>query len=143
MENELIEAVWRNNFSRVKSLIKSGANIDCTDEDDITPYHGYTPLMIAIYARNFEIVKFLIKNGADVNTKNIYGLTPISIALALGEFTIVTLLEKRGAKFVSFADKVKYSITDKNRFEKFMEAYGLKTSDIKEATFINPALVYS
>ena len=61
-------------FPIVKLLVKHGANVNDTLEDE----DGITPLFEAVWNKMFETVQFFVEEcNADVNTKNDKGETPI------------------------------------------------------------------
>ena len=57
----LIKAVSGGNLNRVKSAIRTGADINFKDDN------GYFPLLSAVMKNNYEITKFLIDSGANLN----------------------------------------------------------------------------
>lgn len=73
--SKLIEASRNGDFSTVKSLIDSGANVNAMDDDQLTALHH------AVIGRNRDIVELLISKGADVNAKGQYGQTPFSLTV--------------------------------------------------------------
>ncbi len=69
INDELFEAVKKNNLRQVKELVNKGANIN-TKKDN-----GATLLM---YAENIEIAKYLAEKGIDINAKRNNGTTALS-----------------------------------------------------------------
>ncbi|XP_062571319.1 histone-lysine N-methyltransferase EHMT1-like [Saccostrea cucullata] len=61
LRTPLLIAVELDDLEFVKTLIKAGANIDCTDGS------GKTPLLLALEEGRFEIAEYLIKRGCNVN----------------------------------------------------------------------------
>lgn len=92
-DNELSEAVDENDVSKVKDLLKAGANPNYKDEDG-------TPIISVIYfsdARNNfmynEVIKLLLEEGADPNTPiNENNDTAISIAVTKENIELVKIL---------------------------------------------------
>lgn len=73
----LMKAVKDGNDWEIRSLLKSGADVNLSDNE------GWTALMYAIrYQNNFEITKLLLENGADINARNRYGSSPLLLASA-------------------------------------------------------------
>ncbi len=71
----LMKAVKKGNDWEIKSLLKSGADVNIQDND------GWSALMYAVrYQNNIEITNLLIKNGADTQLENNFGNNPLSIA---------------------------------------------------------------
>ncbi|HNX25532.1 MAG TPA: ankyrin repeat domain-containing protein [Spirochaetota bacterium] len=103
---ELIEAVWKNDASRVELLIKQGANVNVAHED--------TVLVEAVRSKNvnIEIVKLLLNaKKIDVNKYstrpmggNSWHRTPLIAAVEAGHVEAVKLLLAKGAK-VNLADQ--------------------------------------
>lgn len=61
MNEELIRAARNKEISKVKSLIKQGANVNFKDK------FGGTPLFYAVTKSDFELTKFFLENNADIN----------------------------------------------------------------------------
>lgn len=75
----LMKAVLDSDFSKVRLLIKSGANINLTDKD------GWSALMYAArYQTNIFIVQELIAAGADVKHTNNYGISALYLSAGYG-----------------------------------------------------------
>ncbi|HCE59331.1 MAG TPA: hypothetical protein DEQ74_00625, partial [Wolbachia sp.] len=81
------------NYSKVKSAIKKGANVNAKDSG------GFTPLYQATDFSSLEIVKYLIEKGADVNAKDSDGDTILHKAVSSpsSDLEIVKCLVKKGA----------------------------------------------
>ena len=123
MNEELINAVRRNNIDRVSELVvEEGVDINKQDSGGQTPLgtavsldnidmvrflvkelgadinkysRGQTPLINAIFSGKINMVRFLVKElGADINKQNIYGITPFQNAISYGRIDIVKLLVK-------------------------------------------------
>ena len=95
----LILAAERGSNAKVKELIKSGEDINITDDS------GYTPLILAVYEKYLIVVKTLIDAGADVNIKNHFKKTALFYASTP---KIVDLLLDAGAN-VNVQDKIGYT----------------------------------
>jgi len=95
----LILATKRGSNAKVKELIKSGEDINITDDS------GYTPLMNAVNENYLIVVKTLIDAGADVNIKNHFKKTALFYASTP---KIVDLLLDAGAN-VNVQDKIGYT----------------------------------
>ena len=100
LDKELLTAVTQNDAQNVERLIKLGANVNATTDDDVRD----TALSLAIMEGGYpEIVKLLVENGADVNAKDTVGASPLLMAVywhndRLGiNMEIVRLLIQHGA----------------------------------------------
>jgi ankyrin repeat protein len=93
LNNQLFDAVDKNNLKQIELLLSKGAEIDAKKENDenllyysiikgnkkIYEYlilngaeinnidYDYYPLFAAIYTENIELVEFLLKNNANIN----------------------------------------------------------------------------
>ena len=95
----LINAIdFDSNVSKVRDLIKQGADINFKDSDNITP------LIIAIKKERHEIIDYLIKNGADINYQDDDGMTPLMHAGEVNSFTILQELIKADADWNIYDD---------------------------------------
>ena len=75
----LMKAVQSGNGWEIRSLIKSGADVNISDKD------GWTALMYAVrYQNNLDTVNILLKNGANIRTANKYGYTALQLASSYG-----------------------------------------------------------
>ncbi|MBF2005679.1 MAG: ankyrin repeat domain-containing protein [Chlorogloeopsis fritschii C42_A2020_084] len=89
-EISLIEASRTGNLEKVKSLIKSGTDVNATGVE------GYTALELACYHGYETIVDELIRAGSDINLKSAI-FTPLIAASYSGHLGIVKKLIKHGA----------------------------------------------
>lgn len=87
----LHDAVIGGDINSVSRLIKSGADVNATDE------YGYTPLRWAFTRGDTELVKMLINNGADVNARDKNGWTHLMFAVMGGHTEFAKLLIDKGA----------------------------------------------
>ena len=92
IDEELLEAVKRNNIKRVEKLIKAGADVNIKDN-----YNSWTPLHYAAWKECTKAPKLLIEAGADVNAAEGFGWTPLHKAAMYGYTEIVKLLIEAGA----------------------------------------------
>lgn len=118
-------AAKNNDTTTVEWLLNQGANIDITDDSQITPLHNAiryghrevveilcnkganieccdkwqrTPLFDAVKFKRTAITHFLLARGADVNvTDSDEGNTPLHYAVRYGETDIVQALLKKNA----------------------------------------------
>ncbi len=88
----LIYAVKSRNNQLVDILLRSGAEINATEESS-----GRTALAWAVATKAIETVKKLIEAGADLETIDKWGNTPLMIAKSTGSEEIVKLLTDAGA----------------------------------------------
>ncbi|KAK6429323.1 hypothetical protein LTR95_014528 [Oleoguttula sp. CCFEE 5521] len=86
----LIKAAAEGQTPRVQYLVRSGADVDHTDE------HGLTALHHAVYHGFDDTVTLLIEQGADVNAQSLQSGTPLHLAVLNGRrSTLVALLDAR------------------------------------------------
>jgi len=111
LDNNLIKECKKisnkNNFEKIKFLIKNGANINTQDKYIFEDKNGIrllstgqtTPLMFACMLRSVKVVRFLLEKGANPNLKSSTGQTALMMATIRGRFEIVKLLLENGANF--------------------------------------------
>lgn len=76
LEDELVQAVWRQDAEAVKRILEAGANPNL-------PGHN-CPSAIACAGENDEtgeIIQLLVEAGADVNLQDTFGQTPLHWAV--------------------------------------------------------------
>ncbi|XP_064605915.1 transient receptor potential cation channel subfamily V member 2-like [Liolophura sinensis] len=86
------------NLDFIESLLKGGAQVDCTDK------HGQTVLHEVARAWHSDVAKFLIEQGADVNQPDKFGRTPLHVAAAVDYPEMVNLLIDHGADKEALTD---------------------------------------
>ncbi|WP_260287586.1 ankyrin repeat domain-containing protein [Peribacillus aracenensis] len=91
MNEQLIQAVARNETDRIRSLIEQGADLNTQDSE------GRTATMIATYNNDVETAKILIEAGADVNIQDDMKNSPFLYAGAEGYIDILKLAIEAGA----------------------------------------------
>jgi len=84
-------AAYIGNCEKVKSLIKSGADPNSSNNDDDSILHH------AVSGGHKDIAGLLIDSGANLNTKNRMGQTPLHIAAKIGYKDMAELLIDKGA----------------------------------------------
>jgi uncharacterized protein len=87
-EPTLIEAVERGDYQKTEELIRSGADVNQSDEQ------GWTALNFAAGKGNLPIVKLLVENSADILKTGRDRRTPRMIALAAGRVSVVKYLKE-------------------------------------------------
>ncbi|MDR2548292.1 MAG: ankyrin repeat domain-containing protein [Rickettsiales bacterium] len=76
LNKQLFNAVKKGGITKVKKLIKDGANIDAVD------LYGRTPLYLATRSGHLEMIKTLINKGAeDVDVVDEDGRTPLRLVV--------------------------------------------------------------
>ncbi len=71
----LMKAVMAGNDWEIRSLLKSGADVNISDDD------GWTALMYAArYQDSLDLLMILLQNGAEVHSINKYGASPLQLA---------------------------------------------------------------
>lgn len=96
MEEKLWDAIWNEDFDKVKSLI------DKHDDFSVQSINGYTILMQASEMENQEIVDLILSKGADINGKGYNGATPIHIAVDISVDSNIQKGGKLGDESVDF-----------------------------------------
>ncbi|XP_041358930.1 transient receptor potential cation channel subfamily V member 3-like isoform X1 [Gigantopelta aegis] len=79
-ENETI------NLEFVDTLIRSGANVNCTDK------YGQTVLHEVARTWHVDVGRYLLEHGANINQPDFYGRTPLHVAAAVDYPEMVNLL---------------------------------------------------
>jgi ankyrin repeat protein len=123
INTDLISAAYDDDFEKVKELIKKGANVNTTENNQkntplhctslkeiaeflisngadlniINDYGGCTPLVNSIIRKRKEVANLLISKGADIHIKNESGYTPLHCAASKGWKEMVELLISKGA----------------------------------------------
>ncbi len=127
------DAVMRGDLATLRSVLRSGADVNTTQGDGMTALHwashnghadvaqvliyaganlrattrmgGYTPLILASANGHAEVIEALLEAGADVHATTSTGTTPIHLAAAAGSARGVAALLDRGAD-VNVAESV-------------------------------------
>lgn len=120
------DAVRRGDREAVRTLLKSGADVNAAEGDGTTALHwaarrgdaelvqmlvsaganvrattrlgSYTPLMMAAQAGHSAAVAALLAGGADVEAASTTGTTPLMFAAQSGDTRTVTMLVEGGAR---------------------------------------------
>ena len=120
------EAAMKRDKDAVRSLLKSGEDVNAAQGDGMTALHwaarngdleltqmllfaganvkattrlgGYTPLLMAADQGHAKVIAALITGGADVKAANALGTTPLMLAAASGNPEAVTILVENGAE---------------------------------------------
>ena len=90
-DGPLAKAVKVGDSQAVRTLLKSGADVNARSGD------GSTPLLWAAHGSKLEIAGALIAAKAAVDAANDYGITPLLAASRTGDAAMVDLLLKSGA----------------------------------------------
>jgi len=94
LDNQLIEAVWENNTTLVKDLIRKGANVEALLDEKTD---GRTALLVAVQNCCFEAAQLLLQQGANPNATFETGGSGLHYAAATGDTKMIELLLKHGA----------------------------------------------
>lgn len=90
-DTPLIKAVKADDLSAVRTLIKSGADVNARSGD------GATALLWAAHESNPEIAQVLIAAKANLDSANDFGVTPLLHASRIGDADMVDVLLRGGA----------------------------------------------
>ncbi|HKE85247.1 MAG TPA: ankyrin repeat domain-containing protein [Vicinamibacterales bacterium] len=90
-DSPLTRAVRAGDVQAVRTLVKSGVDVNARSGD------GSTPLLWAASNSAHEIANILIAAKATVDTPNDFGITPLLHASRIGDAAMVDLLLKAGA----------------------------------------------
>ena len=77
---QLHQAIFKNNISKVKQLLRKGPNL----EPRCPPNYDCKPLVYAAALGRYEIVRVLIQSGADPNGRGAYQSVPLIQAFSAG-----------------------------------------------------------
>lgn len=91
LQENLAKAVREGNIAEIKEVLKNGANVEGTYDDN------YPALYVSAMLGRTEVVEFLLNNGADVNRVLTFGKTPLKAAIYSNHLETVKVLLKRGA----------------------------------------------
>ena len=84
ISDDLFQAAFEGNTSKIEKLIKKGADVNAKDEN------GAPVLMAAAANGQTEIVKMLLDKGADVNVKDKDGKTALMRKKGTGTIFLIT-----------------------------------------------------
>ena len=88
----LLDASQTGHTARMRALLASGADVNTTTPEGITPLH------VAALNNKLSAVELLLTNGAKIDAQDTqYGASPLHLAAHLGYKEIVELLLKHGA----------------------------------------------
>lgn len=89
---KLIDACTKGNFSRVRKLVHSGADVHLVD------YDGRSALHLASAEGHLDLVRYLVvQQGVDVNVLDRFQQTPLADAVRGNHSAVVEFLESHGA----------------------------------------------
>jgi quinoprotein dehydrogenase-associated probable ABC transporter substrate-binding protein len=124
LTQELSNAVLASDQTRIKFLVKKGADLKARDPQGYAPIHtaarkrhpelialfadlgadlnepdgdGMTPLQHAVMRSHVPSVKMLLERGADIEEKNKEGYTALALAIAEAKFEVAKVLLESGA----------------------------------------------
>lgn len=93
-EEQLVQAIKRQDQERVKQLLRAGVSVHLADAYQ----HADLPIREACYHGNLRIVSLLKEAGADLNAQNVQGPgAPLRVAALQKHRAIVRYLLKHGA----------------------------------------------
>ena len=88
LNEDLIEAAFQGDVSKVRAFLSQGADVNANDK------FGRRPLHLAAQGGRTEAAKFLIEKGADVSAKSSDGYTPLH---HVSNTDVAKLLIEKGA----------------------------------------------
>ena len=94
--SNIINAVQKNDLSRVEEALKNGADVNTTDSQK------RSLLLLATSKKHTEMAAMLVKNGADVNQQAENLDSPFLYAGATGQTELLKLFLSNGARFDVF-----------------------------------------
>ena len=94
--SNIINAVQKNDLSRVEEALKNGADVNTTDSQK------RSLLLLATSKKQTEMATMLVKNGADVNQQAENLDSPFLYAGATGQTELLKLFLSNGARFDLF-----------------------------------------
>jgi quinoprotein dehydrogenase-associated probable ABC transporter substrate-binding protein len=124
LTQELSNAVLASDQTRIKFLVKKGADLKARDPQGYAPIHtaarkrhpelialfadlgadlnepdadGMTPLQHAVMRNHVPSVKMLLERGADIEEKNKEGYSALALAIAEAKFEVAKVLLDSGA----------------------------------------------
>ena len=130
LTQELSNAVLASDQTRIKFLVKKGADLKALDPQGYAPIHtaarkrhpelialfaalgadlnepdadGMTPLQHAVMRNHVPSVKVLLERGADMEKKNAEGYSPLALAIAEAKYEVAKVLLDGGAHIDSTA----------------------------------------
>jgi hypothetical protein len=87
----IFDTVWANDYTKTKSFLDHGGNIEIHDRDDDSL------LVTAVNAKSVPIVSLLLKRGASPNGRLVYDQPAIVCAVLDHQTTVLRLLLEHGA----------------------------------------------
>jgi len=111
--DRLMQAASADNFTRVKSLVDRGADVNAKDSR-----FGETALISAARRGHLKVVELPVGNDADVNAKDKHDRTACEIANQAGRYSIVQILGGQRAD----KDKARYPDTSEGVVQAYVDA---------------------
>jgi ankyrin repeat protein len=120
------------NSTKVKELLKSGANPNCETTIASGQISNYTPLMFASYSNDSNSVKELLKADAEIDAQDSCGNTALMCAAESYKslYTICLLIEKGANLYLkNNKDKTVFDILDKYSKRVVLEKFPTQCED--------------
>lgn len=99
-----MEAFRTGDIERVNSLIRSGKNVNATNEWNETPTH-YAVGFVASPEKSISVLRSLVSAGAHIDRPTTYKFTPLHVASQLGRIEAADFLIHSGANINATTDK--------------------------------------
>ncbi len=93
-------ASYHNSIECVKLLLQYKAEVDKTNDKNLTPLSG------VCFKGYVEVAKLLLENGANPDLKNPMGMTPYDFAILFRKKEIIKLLKQYSNKKISLFKKL-------------------------------------
>jgi len=87
----LIRAVKDGDLEELKKQVKSGRDVNCMVQEELTLLH------VATLNANASLVMFIVDSGSEVDPKTGIGVTPLHMAVGIGDKVISEYLILKGA----------------------------------------------
>ncbi|XP_048779192.1 ankyrin repeat domain-containing protein 29-like [Ostrea edulis] len=141
LRTPLLIAVELNDLEFVKSLVKSGANIDCTDSS------GKTPLLLALEEGRFEIAEYLIKKGCNVNAVDGLGQSALQFVANSSHSHCIRMVDKilkngfnleDNNEWIPAADVKSRTLGRKTKIPKVMRTFSMRVKNFPSFRKVKP-----
>ncbi|MBN2658543.1 MAG: ankyrin repeat domain-containing protein [Spirochaetales bacterium] len=92
MREDLVDALNKKMYLRIRSLLDQGADLEKKDDA------GRSPLTLMVISGNVDMVRLLIQYGSNINSIDDRGYTALHYAVETGQYNIAEILILKGAE---------------------------------------------